>query len=56
MTQRHPQWTLGQNFKYEGIIEKNSYECGIYESVDDSSLSKVVSRISIEEGIISLEG
>ena len=25
---------------------KNSYECRVYESVDDSSLSYVISRIS----------
>ena len=29
--------------KYEGIIEK-SYECHVYESVDDRSLSKTVSQ------------
>ena len=35
------QFSLDQNydFKIKGIFEKLSYDRGIYESVDDSSLS-----------------
>ena len=48
-TVSRPQGTLGQSFdlKKEGIIEKNSYDHNFYESVDDSSLSWIISGISI---------
>ena len=32
------------DLKKEGIMEKNSYECRAYESVDNRSLSKAMSQ------------
>ena len=35
--------------KYEGIMEKISYERSVYESVDDRNLSSAISRKSMEK-------
>ena len=35
--------------KLEGIIKKISYECRDYESVDEKSLSKAISRKNYEK-------
>ena len=40
----------------EGIIKKNSYERRAYESVDEKSLSKVMSRKTTKKRIWSIKG
>ena len=42
--------------KKEGIIEKNSYERHAYGSVDDISLSYVISQKSTENKTLALMG
>ena len=42
--------------KYEWNIEKYFYERRVYESVEDSSLSYVISRISMKNKIWFLKG
>ena len=43
-------------FKYEGIMETNLYERRVYESVDEKSLYRVISRNFMKKIIQVIKG